>query len=492
MGKIIDFLRNNAEANRQPSQVIDNQQAAKPDEPKASERAAKALIDAGNAAGRVLAPIVFVLFIGAVGAYAWNIIELMFSGPLQQIGAILGLPVSHFASAASVGMAFVMIILSKYSPHNAVRGGATWWAVFYLALTFALVFIAWGLQASETAKSAAPVIDPATGEAQTTALGDVVGSFSRVLPFMPTLGSAAVIVLAVAGLFCFGTLAATSKNSPTRFESEDRAKAHLFGNLVKVIVALSSVGFSVWFGSQVLGADVALAVLLGLVLDIGLIVSWQKSEYAAAHEDWHEARKWRTWAYIYGGAVAVMALESVGTQFKAAAIKEGSTMSPQLVALVNSDLFGILQTIGAVAIMAAIGLSVVQLLLTMRPIRPVAAGDEQPHIRIADPWPTRIANRIHGTRAGINEVRNALRGNANAPGLPAPALAKDAPDNVPEFSAVERAAIQAALSDYVAKQKAHKKQAENGTGYDATGALVLTPEQDAELRAAGGGNEPGK
>jgi hypothetical protein len=385
-----------------------------------SERLSRWLIETGNAIGRVIAPIAFTLMIAIVTLYAWNQVEVLFSGALQQSGAIVGIPVSHFAAAASVGMALVMLTISKYATHNAVRAGATIWATVYVALTFLLVFIGWAL---------API--KATDGSTSSALQDVVADATSVLPFLPLIGSAAVVVLASLGLMCFGVLIGTSKNHPAHFESENRARGHLIGNFAKVVVTLSSIGFAVLFGVVVLGVNPALAALLGLVLDIGLINSWSKSESAAADGDMDEAKRWRGWAYVFGGAVALMAVESVGSQFKAAAANNSAAVSPQFSHLLNSPLFGVLQTIGAIAIIAAIGLSIVQLLLTMRPItKATTAADDMMTIR--QPRSTRIANAIRGTAAGWHEIRGALQDvrPARLPS-PAPQLAKDT-DAVPE------------------------------------------------------------
>jgi hypothetical protein len=387
MSLIDKFLnRDNTEPQpRRIGQVIEPQNAQ--NDETASERASRWLIETGNAIGRVIAPIAFVVMVAVVSAYAWNQIEVLFRTSLQQTGSIVGISVSHFAAAASVGMALVMLAISKYATHSAVRAGATIWAVVYIAVSFVLVFIAWALSAG-------------SGEA----LKAVVADAQSVLPFLPLIGSAAVVVLASLGLACFGVLVGASKNAHDRFETENRARGHLIGNFAKVVVTLASVGFSIWFGVTVLGVNAALAALLGLVLDIGLINSWSKSESAAEAGDMDEAARWRGWAYVFGFAVALMAVESIGTQFKASAEAGNGAVSPQLVALLNSDIFGIMQAVGAIAIIGAIGLSIVQLLLTMRPIYKPAA---QETIKIKQPIASRIAGSIRSTRAGINEIRGA-------------------------------------------------------------------------------------
>jgi hypothetical protein len=336
--------------------------------------------------------------------YAWDQIETLFRTVLNQTGAIIGIPVSHFAAAASVGMALVMLAISKYATHSAVRAGATIWSVVYITVSFLLVFIAWGLNATVSAGE---------GVKSNKALQAIVMDAQSVLPFLPLIGSAAVVVLASLGLACFGVLIGTSKNDPARFENENRARGHLIGNFAKVVVSLASVGFSIWFGVTVLGVNAALAALLGLVLDIGLINSWSKSESAAEAGDASEAKRWRGWAYVFGFAVALMAVESVGTQFKASAAAGSGAVSPQLVALLNSDVFGIMQAIGAIAIICAIGLSIVQLLLTMRPI-PVA-GDQPANV---EPFGIRASNTIRNTRDDIGKIKAALLGQ-DAPSRPA-------------------------------------------------------------------------
>jgi hypothetical protein len=131
--------------------------------------------------------------------------------------------------------------------------------------------------------------------------------------------------------------------------------------------------------------------------------------------------------------------------------------------------------------------------------KPAGANAPQVVEGEARPVSSRLAGHIRGVRSGVREVASAWRGDdeqAQLPALPSgaatgAAMARDE-RNVPELSAVERAAIKAALADYVERERAHKKKAENGTGYDTTGQLVLTPDEDAELRRAGGGNERGK
>jgi hypothetical protein len=379
--------------------------------PGRSSEIAKGLTAAGNGIGRVAAPVLFVVFIAVIAAFAWDQVENLFRGPLGQTGTIVGIPVSHFAAAASVGMALIMLIVSKYSGHFGVAAGATIWAVAYIAVTFFLVFVGWLLGAASSGAAGA-----AAGAGNSEAIKAVVANMLTVMPFLPLLGSAAVIILAGMGLACFGTLIGTSKNPSVRWDSENRARSHLVGNLAKIIVTLASVGFSIWFGVTVLGVNAALAAVLGLVLDIGLINSWMKAEAAAEDKDWREARRWKTWAFIFGGAVALMAFESIGTQFKTQANANAGAISPQLASVLSSDLFGWMQTVGAFAIIGAIALSIVQLLLTMRDTKsaPAASADVVegevigPRQRI--PVGNRVAGAIRAQRAAWSDAGDALAG----------------------------------------------------------------------------------
>jgi hypothetical protein len=438
-----------------------------------SERVAQMLIDVGNAIGRVVAPIAFAIMIGVVVAYAWNQVEVLFGGPLRQTGVIVGIPVSHFAAATSVGMALVMLVIGKYATHTAVRAGATIWAVVYVALTFVLVFISWALGA---------------GNGQAEGLMAVVTDATSILPFLPLLGSAGVVVLASMGLMCFGVLIGTSKNHSARFESENRARGHLIGNFAKVVVTLASVGFSIWFGVTVLGVNPALAAMLGLVLDIGLINSWSKSESAAEADDMPDAHRWRSWAYVFGFAVALMAVESVGTQFKTSAAHGNQAVSPQLTALLNSDVFGLMQAIGAVAIICAIGLSIVQLLLTMRPVvRPMDAFGDM--VTVQQPIATRIANSIRAARAGWSEITDALNDGRQPAQLPSPVMAQDTPGGIvesplysPDLSPAQRQSFQTELArrEPEPTQPAQPEMI-RGRDYDATAEVIMSPDASGDV-----------
>lgn len=433
-----------------------------------SERASRWLVETGNALGRVIAPIAFVLIIAAVSMYAWDQIETLFRTTLAQRSTIINVPVSHFAAAASVGMALVMLAISKYAQHAAVRAGATIWAVVYITVSFLLVFIAWGLSA-------------ATGDGKNVALQGVVSDAASILPFLPLIGSAAVVVLASLGLACFGVLVGASKNHPDRFETENRARGHLIGNFAKVVVSLASVGFSIWFGVTVLGVNAALAALLGLVLDIGLINSWSKSESAAEGGDMDEAARWRGWAYVFGFSVALMAVESVGTQFKTSAAQGNAAVSPQLAGLLNSPVFGLMQAVGAVAIICAIGLSIVQLLLTMRPIK------KTPTAKTTSPATSggytvnnpSLAHRLGGFAArpmslvdDFNEGRKGARKTAPVdhqlnPGM---TLADESP-----LSPKAKAAALNAVMVEAERLKGNAKTSETGVPYDTTGVVSDAP-----------------
>jgi len=249
-------------------------------------------------------------------------------------------------------------------------------------------------------------------------------------------------------------------------------------------VAVSS--FHLWqFGTK-LGLDMFSTIMATVVADLAFVAAEKKvvSEVKARREsgryDKFDLVLWGVFALVVLVYLILVNIYSVRLVSGAVDVSDG------MFRLVR-DFYA---ASPSVLLFSLAGLALVTAFVD----KPAGTGAPQVVEGEARPVSSRIAGKIRGARSGAREIASAWRGEEERPQLPAPApaLAKDAPDNVPEFSAVERAAIQAALSDYVAKQKAHKKQAENGTGYDTTGTLVLMPEQDAELRAAGGGNEPGK
>jgi hypothetical protein len=396
-------------------------------------------------------------------AFAWDQVERLFRGPLGQTGTIVGIPVSHFAAAASAGMALVMLVLSKYSNHYGVAAASTIWAVAYIAVTFFLVFVGWLLGATSDQQVA-------NAAQRDVSIKAIVQNMLNVMPFLPMLGSAAVIILAGMGLACFGTLIGTSKNPSAKWATENRARSHLMSNFGKVVVTLASVGFSIWFGTTVLGVNAALAAVLGLVLDVGLITSWMKSTSAAEEGDWEEAQRWRRWAFVFGGAVALMAFESIGTQFKlqAAAVGENGqpvgAISPQLASVLASPLFGWLQTIGSFAIMGAVTLSVIQLLVTMPTGKKArVAADEviEGEARDRVPAGNRIAGAIRSQRAAWSDARDALAGR------PAPQLEAGrvmASESVPEAPEVEVVVVKPSRQRRTASEKAAASDGDTGAG----------------------------
>jgi hypothetical protein len=195
--------------------------------------------------------------------------------------------------------------------------------------------------------------------------------------------------------------------------TEDEAKARYTWNVGKLIISGASIGLAILFGAQVLGINVFVAVLLGLVLDVGFLVALQKAESSANAGDHRHAGTWTRFLWVYGLSIALMAVETI----PALAAMMGTPIN---VPLVTDN--PTLHSLGRLAYIAAIGMGILTIVLVATSSIRQKREEDQPAsaVTIKPPRPiaSRLADTIRDARAGASEIGDALRG---VPQIKAPA-----------------------------------------------------------------------
>lgn len=379
MGKILDLIKGRGASNPTP------QTSAAGDGPSRLEQITKV-------AG-VLAGVLLVVAIVWVFVFSWMTVHDLFAIHLQAAPMLATL-----AAGSSVGMLAVMGLVNFGIKHNRMRGLATLFAGLWLAIVIALVVVKVVFDATKTDVESVKIIA------------------NSILESVPWLTSAGNLIAALLAGICLAPVLAMlgAMKHPHEDMTEDEAKARYLWNGGKLIISGASVGLAVLFGVSVLGINVFVAVLLGLVLDYGFVVSLQKAESSANAGDHRHAGTWSKWLWVYGLAIALMAVETI----PALAAMFGTPIN---VPLVTDN--PTLHSLGRLAYIAAVGMGILTIVLTATSNIRQKRDEGMPasDVTIAPPRPiaSRLADGIRGARAGMAEVQGAWR--EGVPQIQAPA-----------------------------------------------------------------------
>lgn len=411
-----------------------------------------------KAAG-VLAAVMLVVAIVWVFTFAWRNVNELFERHL------LADPfTATLAAGSSVGMLAVLLLVTFGIRHNRMRGLSTLYAAGWFAIVVALVAVK-------------TLFDAADSNSEN--LKSLANSVLDTAPWLANMGS--VLAAILAGL-CIAPVASMfgAAKHPAGDMTEDEARARYAWNAGKLIISGASIGLAVLFGANVIGINVFIAVLLGLVLDVGFLVALQKAESSANAGDHRHAGTWTKFVWVYGCFIALMAVETIpalakmmGTPVDVPGVTDNQT----------------LHSLGRFAYIGAIGMGILTIVLTATSnIRQRkdedSAAQQAPAMRISRPVATRAANAIRGTRAGIAEVKQAWR-----EGKPAqlPAGVQLTATSVPGGAEWEmkhngqtvamgkQPSLTEAKETANAALAASQKRSETGVPYDTTGEVADAP-----------------
>lgn len=389
----------------------------------------------------VLAAVMLVIAIVWVFTFAWRNVHELFATHL------LADPfTATLAAGSSVGMLAVLLLVTFGIRHNRMRGLATLYAAAWFVIVVALVAVK-------------TLFDAAASDSEN--LKALANSVLDTAPWLENMGSVLAAILAGLCIAPVASMFGAAKHAANDM-TEDEARARYAWNAGKLIISGASIGLAVLFGASVIGISPFVAVLLGLVLDVGFIVALQKAESSAAAGDHRAAGTWTKFVWVYGCFIALMAVETI----PALAKMMGTPVD--VPGITDNQL---LHSLGRFAYIGAIGMGILTIVLTatsgIRQKRDQDTQDAQPasaatikRTAPAAPLSTRIAGGIRSTRSGAGEIGDALRGRA-VPQLPAGTTATMASEHKPEAA----------------------KVSETGTLYDATG-LIVTPQEGEELMRA--------
>jgi hypothetical protein len=423
----------------------------------------------------ILAAVMLVVSIVWVFTFAWRNVHELFERHLMADSLTATL-----AAGSSVGMMAVLLLVTFGIRHNRMRGLATLYAAGWFAIVVALVTIK-------------TLFDAAASDSPN--LKELANNVLSTAPWLANMGSVLAAILAGLCIAPVASMFGAAKHTANDM-TEDEARARYAWNAGKLIISGASIGLAVLFGANVIGINVFIAVLLGLVLDVGFIVALQKAESSAQAGDHRAAGTWTKFVWVYGSFIALMAIETIPALAKIMG-------TPVDVPGITDNQF--LHSLGRFAYIAAIGMGILTIVLTatsnIRQKRDEDAADATPAsvatikqpAAPAAPLSRRIAGGIREARAGAGEIGEALRGRP-APQLPegvqltatngrdgaawemkrdgqTVASGKEPP--LTESKDAGNAALMASGGNPV-------KRAENGTPYDATG-LIVSPDEGEEL-----------
>lgn len=430
MGKILDALKGRAgNAPRPDAQTVQVDAVDAQDE---HDNMTSIVKGAG-----VLAAVMLVVAIIWVFTFAWRNVHDLF-----EVHLLADPLTAALAAGSSVGMLAVLLLVTFGIRHNRMRGLATLYAAAWFAIVVALVAVK-------------TLFDAAASDSEN--LKALANSVLDTAPWLENMGS--VLAAILAGL-CIAPVASMfgAAKHPANDLTEDQARARYAWNAGKLIISGASIGLAVLFGASVIGISPFIAMLLGLVLDVGFIVALQKAESSAHAGDHRQAGTWTKFVWIYGCFIALMAVETIpalaklmGTPIDVPGITDNTT----------------LHSLGRFAYIGAIGMGILTIVLTatssIRQQRDETTGAAQSSpavaIRPAVPLSQRIAGGISATRSGAGVIGNALRG-------------KPQPASAPQ--------LQSGMT-LASEHKAAEKRAENGTPYDATAEFLVSPADGDEL-----------
>jgi hypothetical protein len=343
----------------------------------------------------VLAAVLLVVSIVWVFLFAWRNVNDLFAVHL------LADPfTATLAAGSSVGMLAVLLLVTFGIQHARMRGLATLYASAWFAIVLALVVVKTIFDAASSNSASVKVI---------------AQSVLDTAPWLANIGNVLAAVLAGLCLAPVASMFGAAKH-PADDMTEDEARARYAWNAGKLIISGASIGLAVLFGATVIGINPFIAVLLGLVLDVGFLVALQKAESSANAGNHRQAGTWTKFVWVYGVLIALMAVETIpalarimGTPVDVPGITDNTT----------------LHSLGRFAYIGAIGMGILTIVLTATSNIRQRRADDQPAQMATISTPRPIANRladgIRGTRAGIGEIGSALRGTPQPAQIGAPA-----------------------------------------------------------------------
>jgi hypothetical protein len=251
--------------------------------------------------------------------------------------------------------------------------------------------------------------------------------------------------LSLAGIICM----ALALHDHTPHKSAAGASSRYIGFAAKGVGVGASTFASYYFGVS-RGIDPILAVLCGALLESSFLWSYLALKAARDRGDRFDVRMWSICTLAFGLFIAAVSVETL------------SSLGRIEVPIVKA-----LGEVGATLYVSAVGLTI---LLTIGVHLLTKAIDDVPGAQTVDstPFAIRTADRIRATRAGIGEIKAALR-EPSRPALPAGTAATMASDS--PLTPDQQAAILAAVmeeNERLAKQREPVK----GTDYDTTGEVV--------------------
>lgn len=359
-----------------------------PEAGETSDRLTQIMKAAGVLSGFLLALVVVWAF-----CFAWITVHDLFAIHLQATPTL-----AMLAAGSSVGMLAVMGLVNFGIQHNRMRALATLYAGGWFAIVVCLVAVKL-------------VFDATTTNAESVKL--VARSILDSVPWLTSAGN--LIAAVLAGICLAPTLSMLGAMKHPRADmTEDQAKARYTWNAAKLIISGASIGLAILFGAQVLGINVFVAVLLGLVLDVGFLVALQKAEASAHAGDHRHAGTWTRFLWVYGLAIALMAVETI----PALAALMGTPIN---VPLVTDN--PTLHSLGRLAYITAVGMGILTIVLVTTSTIRQRREEDQPNsamtIKPPRPMGRRLAEGIRSARAGAGEIGDALRGKPAGIGAPA-------------------------------------------------------------------------
>jgi hypothetical protein len=465
MGKILDAITGK---NKKPSQP------ASPG-PQVADDTQDGPIDF-----RFLKPLAFalavLLFCAVVAFAAYSVIELF----QMRLGATL--VEAALATLSSVGVCVGVLFIVLTSTHAPLRGLG------------AIVLIAWSfLVLALVALNSALRGGLLTVPDGLTSVGRLVAALLAGVALVPAITL---------------PLAAHDKSD---YASASAASSKYLGFIAKGVGVAVSAAASVYFGLS-RNINPLVAGLAGFVLESCFLWSYLMLIRATQRRDMFDMWLWRIATIAFGLFLAAVSVETIST-----------------LAEIDVPIVSALGEVGATLYVSAVGLSLILTIaahvITSLVDIPADAPARVMRPANAAPLSTRIAGRINGTRAGVGEIRQALRGEQSAPQLTAGTTladegVKEAGDGwaIERFANPERALykrkrgglhltvydwptphwsvfdprrktelVASGKSETVDDAKAaalaseHKPEAarlsENGTPYDATGEVSDAPAQ---------------
>jgi hypothetical protein len=342
-----------------------------------------------------LAAVLLVVAVLWVFLFAWRTVHDLFAMHL------LADPLTAtLAAGASVGMLAVLLLVTFGIRHNRMRGLATLYAAAWFSLVIALVAIK-------------TVFDAAASPSE-----NLKSLATSVLDTAPWLANAGSVLAAILAGLCIAPVASMfgAAKHPAGDMTEDEARARYAWNAGKLIISGASIGLAVLFGANVIGINVLVALLLGLVLDVGFLVALQKAESSSSAGDHRHAGTWTRFVWLYGVLIALLAVKTIpalarlmGTPVAVPGVTDNPT----------------LHSLGSLAYITAVGMGILTIVLTatatIRQRREMAQGAQHATIKPPRSFARRLASQIQAARTDLHTLRAAFENSPPAAQIVAPA-----------------------------------------------------------------------